>query len=173
MTAHINLAHQCAMVADQKVGVKFSSYVIFIFIVELLWRLGILGDWEKYSFFPWETKPTHQLRNMTTRKCGWVARLTSGRPNQELQGTSHNRNYHRILGIHRFIDHLDDRVMRNQSSFDDHKILFIQPEKFDEMRRKCWIGDEKCISLRDGLLNSYSLESAVSVISWESTITIF
>lgn len=116
--------------------------------IELLWRLGVLGEWENYSIQPWErqfwsSSPEAGLH----RHVGWVARLFSGRRTQEIDRRQRNKN--RVIGIRRLIDSLDERLMRkrgfhpgrlcvwplnstivSQTTFNDSN---RQPQWFDEI----------------------------------------
>jgi hypothetical protein len=89
--------------------------------VELLWRLGVLGEWENYSIQPWErqfwsSSPEAGLH----RHVGWVARLFSGRQEQEMNRRRRNRN--RMIGIRRLIDSLDQQILRRRG-FNPNNLL--------------------------------------------------
>ncbi len=80
--------------------------------VELLWRLGVPGPWDRWPPSPFEMrrpKPCLEAGKFAT--AGWVARLSSGNVEQE---TGYNnlgaRSDARALAIIDFIDQLDRRA---------------------------------------------------------------
>lgn len=82
--------------------------------VELLWRLGICGPWDRWKDEPWdvarrEAAPEAGLAG----KAGWVARLASGVDELESQGDKgsfRNRGLVRAAAIRSTIDLLDRQL---------------------------------------------------------------
>ncbi|KAI3644891.1 hypothetical protein MP228_011055 [Amoeboaphelidium protococcarum] len=85
--------------------------------VELLWRLGVVSrEKQKYSFMPWEksaSSPTVPDRQVMY--CSWVARLFSGKAEQESTSTksttaSKVRSQNRMQGILNLIQRVDSQT---------------------------------------------------------------
>ncbi len=99
--------------------------------VELFWRLGISGTWDKWRDTNWDV-PRRPLSDeaKTFGKFGWVARLYSGQGELEVGGTSglRSRGQARISAVNDLIDNLDQKSMRltykpeNLTTYDEGKI---------------------------------------------------
>ncbi|KAI3629465.1 hypothetical protein MIR68_012480 [Amoeboaphelidium protococcarum] len=85
--------------------------------VELLWRLGVVSrEKQKYSFMPWEksaSSPTVPDRQVMY--CSWVARLFSGKAEQESTSTksttsSRVRSQNRLQGTLNLIQRVDSQT---------------------------------------------------------------
>lgn len=79
--------------------------------VELLWRLGVPGKWNKWKDDPWDrnrlplSKESRQFD-----KAGWVARLSSGRSG--LEKDSKKREVVRLDAVINTIEYLDNIVKK-------------------------------------------------------------
>jgi hypothetical protein len=82
--------------------------------VELLWRLGVPGAWDKWHIEPWDLPCppfAEQAGNFGT--AGWVARLYSGKKHLEKGlGKSAMRNLARTSAVTEFLDNLDRQTLR-------------------------------------------------------------
>lgn len=101
--------------------------------VELLWRLGIAGPWDKFG-----TDPTDQprpARAVPARSCGsagWVARLSSGNPTLETGAQSRRlRDAARAEAIVSALDRLD--VLSLASRLDPDKLTYYDESKLEEL----------------------------------------
>lgn len=103
--------------------------------VELLWRLRIPGPWDKNKrFFPWEAESVRQFDEPEKfLTCSWVARLFSGRQEQEWKDASSTRNQHRLQGIRNLIDGIDQSIMR--ANLEDHSLIMIPKFLLDHLRK--------------------------------------
>jgi hypothetical protein len=80
--------------------------------VELLWRLGVPGQWDKWEQEPWDLPiPAYADEAGAFNYAGWVARLNSGR--DSLEKDSEDRTLSRVEAIKAIIDDLDSKVERN------------------------------------------------------------
>lgn len=80
--------------------------------VELLWRLGVPGPWHQWCRGPWDIVPTERSPEAgQIGEAGWVARLASGQPEQEVDAGS--RWHRRIEAIWDCIDGVDERLARD------------------------------------------------------------
>ncbi len=71
--------------------------------IQLLWRLGAPGKWDEWKLQPWEKYDRSLCREAGLIKhIGWVARLSSGKQNQEKD--SDLRNNLRNQAIRQFLD---------------------------------------------------------------------
>lgn len=97
--------------------------------VELFYRLGIPGPWDRWPFHPWEA-PRPALGPDAGRwgEAGWVARLHSGRA--ELEGDIKARGLHRVEAIRACIDRLDQRLAR--MSFGRDRLFALEDETLDQ-----------------------------------------
>lgn len=85
--------------------------------VELFYRLGIPGPWDRWRFLPWEeTRPGPGPDAGRWGTAGWVARLFSGRA--ELEADIKARGLQRIEAIRRSLDELDETLARQRFSSD-------------------------------------------------------
>ncbi|MGD6833883.1 hypothetical protein ACQCT5_17050 [Sutcliffiella halmapala] len=79
--------------------------------VELLWRLGVPGNWNRWKDDPWDrnrlplSKESRQFD-----KAGWVARLSSGR--RVLEKDSKKREVARLEAVINTIEYLDKIVKK-------------------------------------------------------------
>lgn len=90
--------------------------------VEMLWRLGVAGNWDDWSITPWDRPcPAYARDAGAYRAAGWVARLSSGKAHLEGQsdggqaiptGTAiRERGFARVEAIKRLLDQLDDTTV--------------------------------------------------------------
>ena len=86
--------------------------------VELFYRLGIPGNWDRWRIFPWE-EPRPALGGDAGRwgVAGWVARLFSGK--EGLEADIKQRGQSRFVAIQTCIDRLDQRFARRRHSRQD------------------------------------------------------
>jgi hypothetical protein len=81
--------------------------------VELLWRLGVTGIWDRYSVEPFDIpRPTLALEAYQYAKAGWVARLESGAPYENGPRAAKDRNRAREEAVINFLDGLDQSVLQ-------------------------------------------------------------
>lgn len=82
--------------------------------VELFWRLGIPGPWDKWAIEPWDLPcPNYSRDAGLFAKAGWVARLFSGQAH--LENTPNglvDRGVARNDAIYDLLDHLDEQVFQ-------------------------------------------------------------
>ena len=90
--------------------------------VEMLWRLGVPGDWDKWLLYPWDLPcPDYMAEAGAYGRAGWVARLSSGQSSLEQWvddatdaeqrfKAADNRFFARLAAIKRMLDRLDDEV---------------------------------------------------------------
>lgn len=85
--------------------------------VELLWRLGVPGPWDKYKFYTWdEPRPPYSAQAGHFQEVGWVARLASGRPDLEVGRTGFiNRGAVRGDSIVSTLDRIDARILADRT----------------------------------------------------------
>lgn len=77
--------------------------------LELFKRLGVPGQWDQWGYDPWDIKGRQTSRESGQFKhIGWVARLFSGKPELEKDGTQ--RQYNRLLAIRNLLDNLDEQI---------------------------------------------------------------
>jgi hypothetical protein len=80
--------------------------------VELLWRLGVPGQWDKWEQEPWDLPiPAYADEAGAFNYAGWVARLNSGR--DRLEKDPLERKLSKVEAIKAIIDDLDSKVERN------------------------------------------------------------
>ena len=89
--------------------------------VELLWRLGIPGPWDRWKDAPWDQK-RRELSPQAQQfgVAGWVGRLFSGMPNLEARGRSGGSSRDRVRqdAIISMLDSLDIAVgVRKHEAF--------------------------------------------------------
>jgi len=83
--------------------------------VELLWRLGVPGPWDKWQDDPWDLpRPRRSKEASQFDRAGWVARLFSGRSDLETQSkqTLKNRGVARAEAIISTINHVEQESLR-------------------------------------------------------------
>ena len=83
--------------------------------VELLWRLGVPGSWDRWGDDVWD--PPRRVRSEEAGQfsyAGWVARLFSGQSHLEaaVKGTIRDRGVARMEAIRTTLDFIDDRAIR-------------------------------------------------------------
>ncbi len=101
--------------------------------VELLWRLGVPGPWDKYKFCDWDFKrPPVAAEAGHFQTAGWVARLASGRPDLEIGQTGFvDRGSARGESIIATLDRLDAAALRTRS--DVRSLAFYDPHKIRDL----------------------------------------
>lgn len=101
--------------------------------VELLWRLGVAGPWDKFKTDP--TDLPRPARAAPWRACGsagWVARLSSGKPKLETGADSGRlRNAARAEAIVAALDRLD--VLSLASRLDPGRLTYYDETKLQEL----------------------------------------
>lgn len=145
-------------------------------IVELLHRLGVSSS-EERTFFPWEkpfTLLSHSTRTEDAEHSlpsplfkmsdGWVARLFSGKQQQEIAGASKARSFYRMVGIQRFIDKLDENISRR--TFDANQLLVLNHQRLERFRQAYWLGELFAYSAVEELASL----AAVSNNDWNDVI---
>lgn len=102
--------------------------------VELLWRLGVPGPWDKYKFHAWDAqRPPYSPEAGRFQQVGWVARLASGRADLEVGREGFiNRGTVRGDSIVSTLDRIDARILAARSvsgalAFYDHRRLLGMP----------------------------------------------
>ena len=87
--------------------------------VELFWRLGVPGSWDRWRDDPWEqTRRKHAPEAGYVGTAGWVARLASGQHGLEKQGdraSFKRRGLVRSEAILAAIDHVDATAARSEA----------------------------------------------------------
>ena len=101
--------------------------------VEFLWRVRILGQWDKLRFYPWEHLPRPKTTAEQSNTCGWVARLFSGDHTQEITGASHTRHVRRSQAIRRIIDNIDEEVVKEHLKIGDGTYSWSQTAMTENM----------------------------------------
>ncbi|HEV8389202.1 MAG TPA: alginate lyase family protein [Dongiaceae bacterium] len=103
--------------------------------VELLWRLGVPGMWDKWQFAPWDRpKPKLSSEVHQFAKCGWVNRLESGRRELERHDfdARKRRGEARCSAIVMLLDRLDEDVMRRR--LDPARLMLYSDRALDDLR---------------------------------------
>jgi len=85
--------------------------------VELLWRLGVRGPWDKYNFHTWDAqRPPYASEAGSFQEVGWVARLASGRADLEVGRTGFiNRGAVRGDSIISTLDQIDAGILAGRT----------------------------------------------------------
>ncbi len=83
--------------------------------VNLLWRLGVPGDWDGWAIEPWDHPcPPYAEQAGAFAEAGWVARLFSGRAefenDDEESAVIVDRGQARVESIRGLLDRLDEQV---------------------------------------------------------------
>jgi hypothetical protein len=90
--------------------------------VEMLWRLGVPGNWDTWPLEPWDLPcPPYAREAGAYGRAGWVARLSSGQAHLEERGDGPDlengtnaafidRGFARVEAIKRLLDDLDDEI---------------------------------------------------------------
>jgi hypothetical protein len=90
--------------------------------VELLWRLGVPGPWDRWRMEPWDLPcPPFSPEAGAFKYSGWVARLFSGQPELEKNsGAAHqalvDRGLARNVAIESLLKKLDDSLQRTTAA---------------------------------------------------------
>jgi len=97
--------------------------------VELLWRLGVPGPWDRFWFDAWDQpRPAPGKFAGHFQKAGWVARLESGRPMLEVGHRSlQARGEERNISIIATLDRLDASVVAR--SLNASELVFYDGRK--------------------------------------------
>ena len=106
--------------------------------VDLFYRLGIPGPWDRWKFHRWEEgRPAPSPEAGRWTEAGWVARLFSGRA--ELEGDIVDRGLSRIRAIRNCIDALDESFARERYGRDD--LVVLDEEVLRTQRDRLSAGD--------------------------------
>lgn len=110
--------------------------------VDLLWRLGVPGIWDRWRYDPWDVRasmPSTEARQHG--QAGWVARLYSGQGTLEQSDhkSFRNRGLARAEAIVSTIDHLDRTVL--ERSFDRSRLVTYSEDRIERMKRDATAGD--------------------------------
>ena len=120
--------------------------------VELFWRLGIPGPWDRWNNDPWDQK----RRGLSPEayqfgSAGWVARMHSGAGALELNDTASfkNRGLARQEAIIAAIDRVDRLAYQTETTQDDDgpAQAFYPQAAVDKVRAAFQQGDEPLLSL--------------------------
>lgn len=87
--------------------------------VELLWRLGVPGPWDRWRNNSWDVPfPRLSQDAGSYATAGWVARLNSGFSalEQDDKASFKNRGQARQSAVREFLDNLDARILRSRTS---------------------------------------------------------
>jgi len=108
--------------------------------VELLWRLGVPGDWDRWQLEPWDLPgPKYTPQAGCFSSAGWVARLSSGQARLETDPVNGkvDRGLARNQAISGLLDHLDARIL-SARDFNQPLILncTVIPENFRNTARE-------------------------------------
>jgi hypothetical protein len=97
--------------------------------VELLWRLGVAGPWDKFKTDPTDLpRPGRAVSAGACGSAGWVARLSSGNPTLETgERSARLRNAARAEAIVAALDRLD--VLSLASRLDPGKLTYYGEAK--------------------------------------------
>jgi hypothetical protein len=115
--------------------------------VELLWRLGVPGPWDKYRFHAWDAqRPPYSPEAGRFQQVGWVARLASGRADLEVGRTGFiNRGSVRGHSIISTLDGIDAGILASRSNdanlayYDRSRLLELEtcePELFAQLMER-------------------------------------
>lgn len=101
--------------------------------VELLWRLGVPGPWDKYRFHSWDApRPPYSPEAGRFQQSGWVARLASGRADLEVGRTGFiNRGAVRGDSIISTLDRIDATILAERTDSGD--LAFYDHQRLLEM----------------------------------------
>ena len=123
--------------------------------VDLLWRLGVPGKWDRWGLDPWERKTwVESEESLQFKTVGWVARLFSGVSKLEKEGknTIRDRGQKRAQAICNFLDGLDEKIARR--SFSPGKLCIYNETALAENRDRWKDGDAQIQPVIDQLLES-------------------
>ncbi|WP_231757165.1 alginate lyase family protein [Microbulbifer elongatus] len=109
--------------------------------VELLWRLGVPGTWDRWPIEPWDLAcPPYSSEAGQFTYSGWVARLYSGKANLEKQKDHKalvGRGEARMEAVGTLLSSLDAKVL--ESSIDSDLPVFSNPSKLSDAS-SCLLG---------------------------------
>jgi hypothetical protein len=106
--------------------------------VELLCRLAVPGPWHGWCRGPWDIVPAQTSPEAGhVGQAGWVARLASGQPEQEVNAGTRWRR--RVEAIWECIDSVDEQLAR--ATF-QATALFALDNGVLERQRRHWLADE-------------------------------
>ncbi|MEQ1941922.1 alginate lyase family protein [Mesorhizobium sp. VNQ89] len=102
--------------------------------VDLLWRLGVPGRWDKFPTDPWDfPRPPLAEEAGLYQSAGWVARLDSGRPDLEVgKGSSARRALGRDEAILRAVEKADQAWVETMLSQRRGSLLFYDRQAIRE-----------------------------------------
>ena len=106
-----NPVEEPQIIFHQKAREEFNEMVRYGHFnkIELLWRLGVPGYWDKWQWDPWDNLDRQESPEAGQFMfVGWVARLFSGV--QECEQNSYSRAKKRRQGIRDFLDNLDAQL---------------------------------------------------------------
>lgn len=111
--------------------------------VDLFWRLGVPGPWDKWKYYPWDmtargaSAEAHQFGH-----AGWVARLASGQSHLEQSDARsfQDRGLARAEAIVSTLDHLD--AQRLYRRYDRDNLVSYDEARLDQLARARygWMG---------------------------------
>ncbi|WP_457807650.1 alginate lyase family protein [Kushneria sp. EE4] len=107
--------------------------------VELFWRLGIPGKWDRWAIEPWDLPcPPYADDAGHFGYAGWVARLNSGKVHLEIDPGKGlvDRGVARIEAVRGMLDHLDAQHMQMYRK--DGKSLFYADDNLSDIVKPSW-----------------------------------
>lgn len=113
--------------------------------VELFWRLGIPGPWDRWRNQQWDAPfPRLSPEAGCVGQAGWVARLFSGMGalEQNDQASFKNRGVARQSAVRGFLDSLDAKSMAARTSTE--KLLCMRQERLAQ-QREAWRDNDASI----------------------------
>jgi hypothetical protein len=128
--------------------------------VEMLWRLGVSGNWDRFRPDKWDFPRPHLApRAGLFQFAGWVARLNSGYAEQEVGKAGYGaRSQSRDAAIIGNIDRCDARVVERQ--LDGNRLFYYDDAKLASLASA---GGEMAEQLRS-MAEAASVEGPFSVI---------
>lgn len=102
--------------------------------VELFWRLGVPGPWDKWRDDPWELpRPEVSKGARTFGVAGWVARLNSGQAQLEISNRESFKNRGRLreLAIKTAINHVSRSLCRKEGELG---LVFYSEDRLAALR---------------------------------------
>lgn len=125
--------------------------------VEILLRLGVPGEWDKWSWNSWEKHLNPSRKHVQdgpdkVPSAGWVARLASGNKDVEKDDMLSQRGHVRSQSIERILNRLDVRVAREIYHWSSDSLLFYDLEQLKTETRQASQGHLKLQRIRKELL---------------------
>jgi hypothetical protein len=106
--------------------------------VELFWRLGIVGPWDRWCRGPWDpVRARLSTEAGQVGEAGWVARLYSGE--KQLERDIEGRGWRRSEAVRTYIDRIDERLAAR--TFDAAAPVTLDPAILDR-QREAWRSGE-------------------------------